>query len=117
MQIKYYLSKNFCFGFLNEFCKTLGETKSLLYFIINPVIGSCNGILESVVVVSSADSCINQCVTEDFCEWWNFDSSTGICGLLSSCSEVNYSCLTCTYGSKNCLDIGTLMGNSLETLM
>ena len=64
--------------------------------------GSCQGVLNEVLVAASVNACIEQCTGNLECEWWIFDSSDNFCTLLSSCDSVDASCATCTSGQSGC---------------
>ena len=64
--------------------------------------GSCNGITIDIQIARSEDYCLNLCQTEPKCHWYSFDSENDVCSLQEDCPEIDTSCLSCSFGQKEC---------------
>jgi hypothetical protein len=59
-------------------------------------------------------ACLAACKNNADCEWFSFDSSTGICSFYEACSSRD-SCLTCVSGENECEDGGVGPGPDPDT--
>ena len=64
--------------------------------------GSCKGITIDIQIAKSEDYCLNLCQKESKCHWYSFDSENDVCALQEDCPEIDTSCLSCSFGQKEC---------------
>ena len=63
--------------------------------------GRCQG---AFVDADADEDCAQRCYQYKDCEFWTFDSLTGICTMYQSCPEVDMSCESCISGAASCYE-------------
>ena len=67
------------------------------------VVGRCLSVAIDSAVTSSASQCLTDvCQPNPQCQWYTFDSSSGICLAFEDCDDFDASCGTCVSGEDEC---------------
>ena len=94
---------------IDESCTTClsGENECGMNNAECDVLGQCLAVPVGTNVESNQDDCLQDCKDLDGCEWYTFDTSSGVCLLFADCPNIDESCGTCISGEDDCESSGT----------
>ena len=55
-----------------------------------------------MTVASDQYQCLNSCINDVNCVWFEYDSATDLCFLLEDCTTYDQGCSTCVVGNRDC---------------
>ena len=64
--------------------------------------GRCKGVMIGLEKTCSQKDCLGACQANANCNFFTYDARTQFCEMLSSCTSVDNSCLTCVVGEDQC---------------
>lgn len=64
--------------------------------------GRCKGVMIGLEKTCSQKDCLGACQANGNCNFFTYDARTQFCEMLSGCSTVDNSCLTCVSGEDQC---------------
>ena len=62
----------------------------------------CNGNLIAISKTADEYECLETCVDNNDCGWFEFDTGTKFCSLFETCATYGQDCPNCIIGSRDC---------------